>query len=220
MRLGGIGLLALCGLIAANADTVFAAEPDTVAPTAQAAAPAVPNDPCATAVASGRKGLCVPALTPVLLQLGTPLSTRTTVTSDTFAFTLADPVVVEGRPALAAGVPGGGEVVHAKKTGLGVGGELVLAARYLDLGDRRVRLRSMKLLAQGRDQLKLTMAVTAAVGIPGLFIRGKHIDVPAGSLAEAKLAEPIWLDEAALPAAPAVTAPPEGQLSLQGNAQQ
>ena len=36
------------------------------------------------------------------------------------------------------------------------------------------------------------------MGLPALFIRGKHIDVPVGALAHAKTAEDTWLS---LPAA-------------------
>jgi hypothetical protein len=52
----------------------------------------------------------------------------------------------------------------------------------------------MKFNGAGRDQQGLALAVGAAVGLPALFIRGKHIDVPTGAFADAKTAEAFWLD--------------------------
>jgi hypothetical protein len=151
-------------------------------------------DACAVAVAKKLQGTCIPALTPVRIELVEALSSRTSVTGEAFAISLAYPVVVDGREVIPAGTKGRGEIIHAKKTGVGVGGELVLAARYLSLGDRQLRLRSMKFNGAGRDQQDLALAAAVAVGLPAMFIRGKHIDVPTGAFADAKTAEAFWLD--------------------------
>lgn len=151
-------------------------------------------DVCAAALAEGRQGTCIPALTPVQIELAEPLSSRTSVTGQSFALSLVWPISVHGNELVAKGAKGQGEVVHAKKTGVGVGGELVLAARYLQIGDKRLRLRSMHLNGAGRDQQGLAFAVGVAVGLPALFVRGKHIDIPAGAYADAKTAEPFWID--------------------------
>jgi hypothetical protein len=156
--------------------------------------PAASTDACAVAVAKKLQGTCIPALTPVRIELEEALSSRTSVTGEAFAISLAYPVVVDGREVIPAGTKGRGEIIHAKKTGVGVGGELVLAARHLSLGDRKLRLRSMQLNGAGRDQQGLAFAVGVAVGLPGMFIRGKHIDIPAGAFADAKTAEAFWLD--------------------------
>ena len=153
-----------------------------------------PVDACAVAVAKKLQGICIPALTPIGIELDEALSSRTSVTGEAFAISLAYPVVVDGRKVIPAGTKGRGEIIHAKKTGVGVGGELVLAARYLSLGDKQLRLRSMKFNGAGRDQQGLALAVGAAVGLPAMFIRGKHIDVPTGAFADAKTAEAFWLD--------------------------
>ena len=131
---------------------------------------------------------CIAALTPVVLKIGTLLGSRVSTSGEMFPLTLAEPLVVDGRVVVPAGTPGMGEVVHAKKTGLGVGGELVLAARYLDFAGQRIRLRSMQVGGKGKDNQTLSYAVGATVGLPALFIRGKHIEVPPGTLAEAKVA--------------------------------
>lgn len=156
--------------------------------------PLAPSDACVVAVAKKLQGTCIPSLTPVRIELTEALSSRTSVTGETFGISLAYPVVIDGRELIPAGATGRGEIIHAKKTGVGVGGELVLAARHLSLGDRKLRLRSMQLNGAGRDQQGLAFAVGVAVGLPGMFIRGKHIDIPAGAFADAKTAEAFWLD--------------------------
>lgn len=153
-----------------------------------------PANACAVAVAKKLQGACIPALTPLRIELTEALSSRTSVTGQTFGISLAYPVVINGRELIPAGTKGRGEIIHAKKTGVGVGGELVLAARYLNLGDRQLRLRSMKFNGAGRDQQDLAFAAAVAVGLPAMFIRGKHIDVPTGAFADAKTAEAFWLD--------------------------
>lgn len=154
------------------------------------------GDDCAVAIARNLQGTCIPSMTPVRIELAEALSSRTSVTGQTFAFSLALPVVIDGKEVIAAGVTGRGEIIHAKKTGVGVGGELVLAARYLNIGDKQLRLRSMKLNGTGRDQQGLAFALGVTVGLPALLVRGKHIDVPAGAFADAKTAEAFWLDTA------------------------
>ncbi len=165
-------------------------------PPVSAPAPAATpvESPCRAAVAANRSGTCLPALTRVILELRDAASSRTSTTGDRFKLALSSPVVVDGHVLIPAGTPGEGEIVHAKKTGVGVGGELVLAARFLELGNQKIRLRSMHLTGEGKDQQGLAFAVGAAVGLPALFIRGKHIDVPVGALAEAKIADDAWID--------------------------
>lgn len=187
------------------------------APSASASAsppaPYVPLDACASAVAEKRQGTCIPALTPVQVELSEPLSSRTSVTGQAFAFLLVSPIRIDGVELIAAGTKGQGEVVHAKKTGVGVGGELVLAARYLQVGDHRLRLRSMHLNGTGRDQQGLAFAVGVAVGFPALFVRGKHIDVPAGAFADVKTAEAFWIDSTTASASSAEGATEEKKIT-------
>ena len=151
--------------------------------------------PCAEAKAKGRIGHCVPALTAVIVATTSSLSSRISKTGDRFGIVLTKAVEADGVAVLPEGLGGQGEVVHAKNSGAGVGGELILAARYLDLRTSRLKLRSMKTLARGKDQIDSAIAVSAIVHpIVGLFVRGGHIDFPAGSVAEAKTAEEVWID--------------------------
>ena len=188
------------------------------APTAQVDTPSQPPlDACAAALAAQRQGTCIPALTPVQIELSEPLSSRSSVTGQTFGLALASPISIGGNALIAAGAKGQGEVVHAKKTGVGVGGELVLAARFLQIGEQRLRLRSMHLNGAGRDQQGLAFAVGVAVGFPALFVRGKHIDVPVGAFADAKTAEAFWVDAPAdAPEKPGEPAPIEKVVTKEG----
>ena len=115
---------------------------------------------------------------------------------------MAIPVELDGVTLIPLRLRGAGEVVHAKSSGAGVGGELILAARYLDLPNNRVKLRSMKLGARGKDQIDSAIALSIISPVGSLFVRGKHIDIPAGTLAEAKTAEEVWIDASQLAPAP------------------
>lgn len=143
------------------------------------------------------------------------MSSKTAKSGESFAFTLAKPLMLGDAVAIPAGTKGVGEVVHAKGTGIGVGGELVLAARYLDFDGRHIRLRSMKFGVVGQDRQDLTFAVGITAGFPALFIRGKQIEVPAGALAGAKLTEDCYFDVPATGSNPAAGAAPAASPPLQ-----
>jgi hypothetical protein len=108
-----------------------------------------------------------------------------------------------------------GEVVHAKKSGgSGAAGELVLAARYLDVDGRRLRLRSLKLVPKSTSNVDavhaLNIASSAApvpIALVGFLITGGQAVVPQGTQAQAKTAETFSL--AGISAAPASDIPPE-----------
>jgi len=179
-----------------------AAPPAVEAAPAQPAATKPPTPPC-TSPAGAAAQRCVPALTQLIISLDAPVSSRTAKTGESFTFSLAEPILLNGEVVVPTGAKGVGEIVHAKGTGLGVGGELVLAARTLDVNGKPVRLRSMKFGVTGNDRQELVFALAVTVGLPAMFIRGKHIDIPQGALAGAKLAEDLILDAPApAPAAP------------------
>lgn len=207
-RMGGNFLRGVLASVAALAAAPLAAQ--------AGAEPAGVPAPAATPACDA--ATCLPALTEVLIKIDQPLSSRSSVTGEGFAISLVSDVTRDGKVMIPAGTQGKGEVVHAKKTGLGVGGELVLAARYLEFQGHRVRLRSMKLGGRGQDNQELAFAVGVAVGLPAMFIRGKHIDIPAGALAVAKTAED-FVSPAPRPA-PAVATPAASPASKpEGNAQ-
>ena len=137
-------------------------------------------------------------LTPILIEILAPLGSKTSKSLDSYRIRLAEPILVEGVEVVPAGAEGMGEVVHAKKAGgMGAAGELVLAARWLDIGGSQMRLRSMELLEsqQGKSRMDTvnTLNVASAasplpIGLIGFFIGGGNIEIPAGAFASAKLA--------------------------------
>jgi hypothetical protein len=159
---------------------------------AAAPAPAAPVAPPAS------PGCCaIPALTPVDIEFTQPVTSKDNHPGDRFTFRLAEPIVVDGRVLAPAGTPGVGEVVHAARArAMGKAGELILAARYLDLGGQRVPLRTFRYgRSQGKDPSGSLMAantVAAAVlpiaGLASFFIAGGDVRVPAGTRATAKVA--------------------------------
>lgn len=145
----------------------------------------------------------IPALTPVSLQVLDELGSKISHTGQTFAIRLAAAIELPGCEAIPAGVTGLGEVIHAKKNGgSGTPGELVLAARHLDIGDRQLKLRSMHLSVVGKDSYDAAFAVGVTIGIPALFMSGKNVVVAPGSSAVAKTAEVFDLAPAQPSAAP------------------
>lgn len=140
----------------------------------------------------------IPKLTEIEVEILEPLGSKLSTSLDTFSIRLAAPIMVDGVEVVPAGTMGAGEVVHAKKAGgMGAAGELVLAARYLDLGDRRVRLRSMQLTGEeATSRIGTANAIGTAgaatvlpIAFIGFLVKGGQIDVPAGSIATAKIAE-------------------------------
>lgn len=150
----------------------------------------------------------VPPLIIVDIEIMAPLSSATSKDGDTFPIRLASPVFVDGREVIAAGVIGIGEVVHAQKSGMGGGGgELLLAARYLEIDGRRLRLRSFRAGRYGKNQTGEALAASFAFGVFGLAVKGKNTEIAAGTIAEAKVAEAFSVPLALFPH-PRVTASP------------
>lgn len=113
-----------------------------------------------------------------------------------FPIRLAAPIAVDGRVVVPAGVTGEGQVVDAATAGaLGRPAKLVLAARYLTINGQRVPLRGFRLGAAGRDNSDAIMAASFVpyVGMLAMFAKGGEIEVPAGTLGQAKLAADVAL---------------------------
>lgn len=166
------------------------------------------QEPAPAAVAA--EMVTIPKLTPIVIEILDPLGSKTSKSLDSYRIRLAEPIVIEGVELVPAGAEGQGEVVHAKKAGgMGAAGELVLAARWLDIGGTQMRLRSMELIerGEGRDRTGTVNAINVAsaasplpIGLIGYFIGGGNIDIPAGALASAKLAADFQVPKPAVPA--------------------
>lgn len=155
---------------------------------------AVPAIESADAVAA--ETLTIPALTPIIIEILSDLGSNTSQQGDRFPLRLAEPIVIDGRVVVPAGTAGEGEVIHAKKNGgMGSAGELILTARFLDVGGTQLRLRSMSFdgVATSRidtaGRFGIAGAVVPAVSLVGFFIKGGKLAVVSGSLASAKTAE-------------------------------
>lgn len=143
----------------------------------------------------------------------TDLGSKLSKTGDVFPIKLAYPIMINGKIIVPAGAMGLGEVIFAKgSSGGGAGGELVLAARFVDIGTKRVRLRSLQLDASGKSRIDsanaMGIAGSAAPGLSlvALFMKGKQSVVPAGTIADAKTAEDVTFAPNEIAAAAATAA--------------
>lgn len=167
----------------------------------------------------------LPEGTPLTLEILDPISSARAKRGDAFRLRVRDAVSIEGVVMLPAGTEGVGEIVHAEPSrGGGKPGELILAARRLQAGDREVRLRGFKLGGAGKDTSGVALGVAVAAGPFAHFIHGKEIEIPVLTAGIAKLAEPLRdplqnatvVDDASTPGpdapdtapAPAITTPP------------
>jgi hypothetical protein len=173
---------AACSLAALS---LFASAAAQTAPNASLAPPAPP------AANTSSAAVHIPAGTVVHVALVGPLSSRTSHIGDTFALSLVDPIVVDGREVVAAGAVGGGEVIDAAPSGFGGRqAKLIISARFLEIGGQRVRIRGMQLTAVGaqRNNEALAVSMIPYAGVVGIFVHGDEIDMPAGANGSARIA--------------------------------
>lgn len=130
----------------------------------------------------------------VEIEVAQTLSSKQLRRGDRFALRLAQPLVSNGVTVFPSGAAGEGEVVHAApSSGGGKPGELLLAARYVEFEGSRVALRGFTLGGQGKDRTLTMLVVAQGVGPFALFVKGGEIEIPAGTLASAKVAAAIEL---------------------------
>jgi hypothetical protein len=166
------------------------------APTANSAIPAVSAAPAAAAtpaaIAPATTTPCclVPGGTIIEIAIDDPLDSKNSKIGQQFALHLTMPLQLsDGNFVIPAGTRGVGEVIHAAKAHMGgKAGELILIARYLDVGGVQVPLRGFHLGGQGKDNSTLVMAAVISVGLAGMLISGGEKRVPAGTIATAKIA--------------------------------
>lgn len=128
----------------------------------------------------------VPAETEIHLRLLEPVASNTHKHGDRFDLEVAEAVIVDGAVAIPAGAACVGEVVHGAKAGFGgKGGELILATRFVRVGDQEVKLRSFSAVS-GSERINLAIGLSFVV--VGLFVQGKNIALPQGTDVFAKIA--------------------------------
>lgn len=172
--------------------------------------------------AQDRATRIIPAKTPLTLAFTSEVSSKTAQKDSEILFVLAEDLVIDGQIIVPKGAKALGEVIHVQKSGFGgKGGELILAARYLEFNGRRIRLRSLKPYAGayvGKNNSNSVAAVTTAtavampvLGFAAVFITGGEINIPVGTLALAMIAEDTAIDPAP-PADNAFSNPPKRDL--------
>jgi hypothetical protein len=145
------------------------------------------------AVAPGTP-MTVPALTPVYIRIDAELTSKTSRNGDRFPIHVDEDVRVGDVVVIPAGSAGEGEVIHAAKSGAGgKPGELLIAARFVRVGDREVRLRSFSLGAKGRDRANAALGTGVVLGPLALFVVGGVMTIPNGTVGGAKTATEIQL---------------------------
>jgi hypothetical protein len=136
----------------------------------------------------------VPDLTAVYVEVQDQFGSKISKSGQEFRFRLAAPIVLGDCEAIPAGTPGMGEVVHAKKaTGMGAAGEFVAAARYLQVGERRLGLRSLKLVLTGGDRVGWS-TMQSQIGILSYAFmdvdtKNPNVTVEPGTIVMAKTSE-------------------------------
>jgi hypothetical protein len=138
--------------------------------------------------------MLLPAKTPLILAFADEVSSKTAIKSGEVRFVVAEDLRIGDVLVVPKDTPAIGEVVHVQKSGFGGrGGELILAARYIRLGDQRIALRSLKPLAgpyAGKNNSDAALAVSMIpyAGLVSLFITGGEIVIPAGTRASVLVA--------------------------------
>ncbi len=165
------------------------------------AAASLAQTPTDVPAASSDSLVTVPGLTPVLVRIEDEISSKTARTGDHFRITVAEDVRVGDAVVIPAGSTGDGEVIHAAKPGAGgKAGELIVAARWVQVGDIQVRLRSFALGAVGKDKSVDSLAASFVVGPFALFQKGGVVIIPRETMGMAKTALEFRLPAAAAPA--------------------
>jgi hypothetical protein len=157
-----------------------------------------------------------PLVANTLFELETvdAVSSKTNHSGDRFDLRLREPLRYGPVVLVPAGTPVHGEVAHATENRWGgIAGELILAARYVQLPTGRLRLRS-SIAASGKSRTGASATTVILFGIAGVFVQGDNRTLPAGTPLSARLAEPVTFECEGAPApsavpsaAPASTAP-------------
>lgn len=154
--------------------------------------------------------IALPAGTELVFEMLDTVNSKTARRGDRFSLKLAEPVTVDGNLLIPAGTLALGEVVHADRArGSGQAGELILAARTLEISGQTIALRAFGTSGSGTGADKTGKAGGLSVAFtPAAFmIRGGEKEMPAGSLISAKTRLAVALP--ALPVAAQVAATAE-----------
>lgn len=159
------------------------------AESSELAAPKAPLPRCAAGV--------VPALTPVKLATLEPLGTKLNKSGDFFKMVLIEPVVLGDCEAIPAGANVTAEVIQSKKSQFwgGTGGEFIAAARFMEVGERKLRMRSLTMRMRGADKIIWAASTPGGGAITFGYVESgkKSVGIEKGTVFDAKTAEPFDL---------------------------
>ena len=135
-----------------------------------------------TGSAAEAEGITIPDGTEVKLLLKNPVSSATAQPEQRLEFTASDQVVVHGVTVIEKGAPAVGHVTEAQPAkGFGRKGKLNFSIDTVQaLSGENIRLRSSK-TATGADSYGKAGVIGLLTGPFAALVKGKDIDVPAGS---------------------------------------
>jgi hypothetical protein len=117
--------------------------------------------------------IVVPAGTSLTVTMGQALSSKTSQAGQSFLATLAQPISVEGRPALPRGTTVSGKVVSAKAKGKIKGeGELSVTLTSISVKDHTYDIRTSVISSTAKGKGKRTAATTGGGAAGGALIGG------------------------------------------------
>jgi hypothetical protein len=158
-----------------------------LAQTAASPAPAVSPTPAPAEATAPGTAVILPANTVVELEMVDTITSKTSQSGDFFKLKIALPVQRDGIEIIPAGTPVVGQVVHAQAArGGGKAGELIVAARYIELPQGQIKLRS-GFGAAGQDKTNEVAVAAVLIGVFSMMIKGKDLVLPAGHALSARL---------------------------------
>lgn len=158
-----------------------------LAQTPSSPAPAVASTPVPAEATALGTAVVLPANTVVELEMVDTISSKTSKSGDFFKLKTALPVQRDGIDIIPAGTPVVGQVVHAQAArGGGKAGELIVAARYIELPQGQIKLRS-GFGATGQDKTNDAVVAAVLIGVFSMMIKGKDLELPAGHALSARL---------------------------------
>ena len=130
----------------------------------------------------------IPALYPVKIRVLDGINSKENQRGEFFRIELAEAIIIDGRELVPVGATGEGQIVHAAKArAAGKGGELILAARYIEHGGTRIDLRSFNWGDAGKDNMTVALVASSALSFAGYFISGGNVTIQPGMIGDAKI---------------------------------
>lgn len=169
---------------------------------------------CAPAQVAADLRFDLPANTLLELEMTDSVSSALNHPGDVFGLRLSEPLRWGPTELLPAGTPVRGQVVHAAQSkGGGKAGELILAARYAQTDQGRLKLRA-NFGASGNDNTKGALAASLVIGVFAMAVHGSERVLAPGTRLSARLAEPVTFHCGAFPAPPSTASQPTAPQGL------